>query len=149
MQHEHIVEHGEHAGHEHHMKHAMHAAQDADHAVVAAGLHGDSHMAHEDHGAQAHGGHEGHAGHSEAMFKRPFWVSLILTLPVLYWDHMIQMFLGYQALQFWGSEWIAPVLSSIIYWYGGWVFLSGAVAELRSRRPGMMTLVALAITGAT
>jgi Cu2+-exporting ATPase len=82
------------------------------------------------------------------MFKRPFWVSLILTLPVLYWDHMIQMFLGYQALQFPGSDWIAPVLSSIIYWYGGWVFLSGAVAELRSRRPGMMTLVALAITTA-
>ncbi len=157
MQHEHVAKHDEHAGHEQHMNHAGHeqhmdpamdAAQEADHTVVAAGLHGDSHMAHTGHGAHAHGGHEGHAGHSEAMFKRPFWVSLILTLPVLYWDHMIQMFLGYQALQFPGSEWIAPVLSSIIYWYGGWVFLSGAVAEARSRTPGMMTLVALAITTA-
>jgi Cu2+-exporting ATPase len=130
------------------MDHALHAAHQADHTVVAAGLHGDSHMVQQGHGTHAHGGHEAHAGHSEAMFKRPFWVSLILTLPVLYWDHMIQGFLGYQALQFLGSEWIAPVLSSIIYWYGGWVFLSGAVVEIRSRRPGMMTLVALAITTA-
>ncbi len=69
------------------------------------------------------------------MFKRPFWVSLILSLPVLYWDHMIQMFLGYQALQFPGSEWIAPVLSSIIYWYGGWVFLNGAVGNYAAVGP--------------
>ncbi|MGH2494176.1 MAG: heavy metal translocating P-type ATPase [Ktedonobacteraceae bacterium] len=94
------------------------------------------------------GGHSEHAGHDEAMFKRPFWIALILTIPVLIYAELLQQLLGYQAPVFPGSSWLAPVLSSIIYWYCGWVFLSGAVAELRARRPGMMTLVALAISTA-
>ncbi|HKV58779.1 MAG TPA: HAD-IC family P-type ATPase, partial [Ktedonobacteraceae bacterium] len=94
------------------------------------------------------GGHSEHAGHDEAMFKRPFWIALILTIPVLIYAELLQQVLGYQAPAFPGSSWLSPVLSSIIYWYCGWVFLSGAVAELRARRPGMMTLVALAISTA-
>ena len=110
----------------------------------------DSHGGHGGHGTHAeHGGHGEHAGHSEAMFRRPFWVALVLTIPILIYAELLQDLLGYQAPAFPGSAWLAPVLGSIIYWYGGWVFLTGAVAELRAARPGMMTLVALAITTRT
>ena len=82
------------------------------------------------------------------MFKRPFWVSLALTIPVLIYSELLQELFGYTAPRFPGSEYLNLVLGSIIFWYGGWVFLTGAVAELRNRAPGMMTLVALAITTA-
>jgi Cu2+-exporting ATPase len=80
------------------------------------------------------------------MFKRPFWISLILTIPVLMYTELIQQLLGYTAPQFPGAQYLPFVLGSIIYFYGGWVFLTGAVDELAGRQPGMMTLVALAIT---
>ena len=92
--------------------------------------------------------HDAHAGHSEAMFSRRFWVCLVLTLPVVLYAEHLQLLLGYAAPAFPGSGWLEPLLGSVIYWYGGWPFLTGAVAELRARRPGMMTLVSLAITTA-
>ena len=96
-----------------------------------------------------HAGHgDQHAGHSEARFARLFWIALILTVPVIFYSDLLQRILGYTAPAFTGSGLIAPVLASVIYWYTGWIFLSGAFAELRERRPGMMTLVALAITSA-
>ncbi|HEU0003989.1 MAG TPA: heavy metal translocating P-type ATPase [Ktedonobacteraceae bacterium] len=119
-------------------------AHESSHTQMA---HSDHSMNHPKQPAQ-NGGHSEHAGHDEAMFKRPFWIALILTIPVLIYAELLEQLLGYQAPIFPGSAWIAPVLSSIIYWYCGWVFLSGAVAELRARRPGMMTLVALAISTA-
>jgi Cu2+-exporting ATPase len=82
------------------------------------------------------------------MFARPFWASLVLTIPVVVYAEHIQQLLGYEAPSFPGSRWLEPALASVVYWYGGWVFLTGAAAELRDRRPGMMTLVALAITAA-
>ncbi|HEX8229562.1 MAG TPA: heavy metal translocating P-type ATPase [Chloroflexia bacterium] len=82
------------------------------------------------------------------MFKRPFWVSLLLTIPVLIYSELLQELLGYTAPQFPGAQYLEVVLGSIIFWYGGWVFLTGAVDELRQRAPGMMTLVALAISTA-
>jgi Cu2+-exporting ATPase len=82
------------------------------------------------------------------MFVRPFWISLALTLPVVYFAHLFQELLGYTAPVFPGSQYLGLVLGSIIYWYGGRVFLTGAVGEMRARAPGMMTLVALAITTA-
>jgi len=109
-------------------------------------------MGHEGHphGGAEHGRgtHDAHAGHSEAAFARVFWVSLILTIPVLLYSDLLQHILGYSAPTFPGSSWLAPVLSSVIYWYCGWVFLRGAVSEVGQGRPGMMTLVALAITTA-
>jgi cation transport ATPase len=99
----------------------------------------DSHSSHE------HAGHDKHAGHSPAMFQQRFLVCLLLTLPVLYLSPMFQMWFNYQAIQFAGVAWVTPILATIIYWYGGWVFLHGAWAELHSKI-GMMTLVALAIT---
>jgi P-type Cu2+ transporter len=97
------------------------------------------------HSSHEHAGHDKHAGHNPAMFKRRFLVCLLLTLPVLYLAPMFQMWFNYQAIQFAGVDWITPILSTVIYWYGGWVFLRGAWAELHSKI-GMMTLVALAIT---
>src|SRR5690242_19556144 len=103
---------------------------------------------HTEHDHTMPGAHAEHAGHSEAMFARPFWVSLILTIPVLIYSELLQQLLGYTAPQFPGAAYLNIVLGSIIFWYGGWVFLTGAVAELRRRVPGMMTLVALAISTA-
>jgi Cu2+-exporting ATPase len=80
------------------------------------------------------------------MFRRRFWVSLALTVPTLIWGHMLQMALGYHAPAFPGSEWIAPGFGLAVFLYGGRVFLSGGVDELRARLPGMMTLISLAIT---
>jgi P-type Cu2+ transporter len=94
---------------------------------------------------QQHGGHDKHAGHSPDMFKRRFLICLLLTLPVLYFAPMFQHWFNYQAIQFPGVDWVTPILSTVIYFYGGWVFLHGAWYELRSKI-GMMTLVALAIT---
>jgi Cu2+-exporting ATPase len=123
--------------HSHHaMGHAHH-----DHPAPAQA----QHNAHAGHSAEQHGGH---TGHSEAMFMRPFWISLLLTLPVLLYSPMLQHLLGFTAPVFPGSRLISPVLGSIIYWYGGWVFLTGAWSEIRAKAPGMMTLVAMAITTA-
>ncbi|MBC8092613.1 MAG: HAD-IC family P-type ATPase, partial [Pseudonocardia sp.] len=88
------------------------------------------------------GGHD-HADHA-AQFRDRFWLSLVLAVPVVVTSPMLAGLLGY-AVPGWAA-WIAPVLGSVLYVYGGWPFLTGAVGELRSRQPGMMTLVALAIT---
>ena len=97
---------------------------------------------HSQHGS---GGHDQHAGHSPGMFRDKFWLSLALTLPVVFWSEHIQMLFGYQAPEFAGSTLIAPVLGTVIFFYGGWVFIQGAWRELKSRLPGMMTLISLAI----
>lgn len=105
----------------------------------------ENHHRRERDGHHGHGGHDKHAGHNPEIFKRRFFICLILTLPVLYFSSQLQSWLGYQAIEFPGSNWISPVLGIIIYFYGGWVFLKGAWHELRSQI-GMMTLIALAIT---
>jgi P-type Cu2+ transporter len=105
------------------------------------------HGAHDPHvGDGAHGGHDKHEGHTPQMFRDRFWVALVLTVPVVFWAEHIQELLGYEAPVFPGSAWIPPVLSTVIYFYGGWVFVQGAWHELRARLPGMMTLIALAIS---
>ena len=93
----------------------------------------------------AHQSHDQHAGHSPGMFRDKFWLSLVLTLPVVFWSEHIQMLLGYQAPEFFGSAWIPPVLGTVIFFYGGWVFVQGALRELKAKLPGMMTLISLAI----
>jgi Cu2+-exporting ATPase len=74
-----------------------------------------------------HGAHSAHTGHAPDQFKRPFWVSLALSLPVLYYAHLFQEVLGYTALAFPGSQWLPFVLRSVIYGYGGRVFLLWAL----------------------
>jgi P-type Cu2+ transporter len=106
----------------------------------------DTHQgSHDRHSSHEHAGHDKHAGHSPAMFQRRFLICLVLTVPVLYLSPMFQMWFNYQAIQFAGVAWVTPILATVIYWYGGWVFLHGAWAELHGKI-GMMTLVALAIT---
>jgi Cu2+-exporting ATPase len=103
---------------------------------------------HADHtGHAGHGeGHDKHAGHSPEAFRSRFWLSLVLSLPVIYYAEFFQEVFGYRATHFPASVWVSPVLGTILYLYGGWPFLEGAMRELRARQPGMMTLVALAIT---
>ena len=105
-----------------------------------------AHGGHAGHDHDAHAGHGEHAGHSVAMFRNRFWVSLILSVPVVIFSHMVADLLGYQVPDFFGATWIAPVLGTVIYVYGGMPFLKGGLNELKSRQPGMMLLIAMAIT---
>ena len=114
------------AGHDEHAGHAMSSAA-------------SGHDEHAGHGVM----HEGHAD----LMKRRFWVTLPLTLIVVIFSPMIQQWFGYQ-ITFPGSEWVAPILGTVIFFYGGMPFLSMARQELRIRQPGMMTLVSVAITTA-
>ncbi|HSK97722.1 MAG TPA: heavy metal translocating P-type ATPase, partial [Euzebyales bacterium] len=110
---------------------------------------------HDDHDGRhaAAGGHDAHAGHGAdaghgdhaAMFRRRFWWSLLLALPVVVYSETLQELLGYTAPAFPGSTLITPVLGTVVFFYGGWPFLTGAVQELRDRRPGMMLLIGMAI----
>ena len=89
-----------------------------------------------------------HAGHHTNIFRRKFWVSLILTVPIILYSDILDVLFKVRAPAFWWSEWLVVVLSSIVFFYGGWVFLESAQRELRARMPGMMTLIALAISTA-
>jgi P-type Cu2+ transporter len=110
-----------------------------------------SHVTHESHLApkpanHATHGHDKHAGHTPQMFRDRFWLSLLLTLPILYFDGHFQAWFGYRAVQFPGVGWVQPLLSVALYLYGGGVFVQGAIRELKIRQPGMMTLIGLAIS---
>jgi len=106
----------------------------------------DEHAGHSKHaGHDERPGHDEHAGHSPRMFRDKFWLSLALTLPVVFWSGHVQELLGYTAPDFPGSDWIPPVLGTAVFVYGGLVFLKGAWRELTDRLPGMMTLISLAI----
>ncbi|MHB0856799.1 MAG: heavy metal translocating P-type ATPase [Anaerolineae bacterium] len=118
---------------------------------------GHADMGHADmgHAATGHAAadptHEGHAAHTdhtghEELFRRKFWVSLLLSIPVLLFSPTIQDWLGFTMPTFPGSAWITPVFAVVVFAYGGMPFLQMAVPELRSRAPGMMTLISLAIT---
>ncbi|HEB96352.1 MAG TPA: heavy metal translocating P-type ATPase, partial [Sedimenticola thiotaurini] len=92
-----------------------------------------------------HADHADHTGH-EIMFRNRFWICLILSVPVLVYSTAIQSWLGYTAPPFAGSRWVVPVISSFLFFYGGFPFLRMAAWELRKRSPGMMTLISLAIS---
>ncbi|GMV09882.1 MAG: copper-translocating P-type ATPase [Gemmatimonadota bacterium] len=98
------------------------------------------------HAPGTHEGHDKHAGHSVAMFRDRFWVSLALTIPTLIWGHMLQRALGYSAPTFPGSHYIPALFGTAVFVYGGPPFLKGALQEIRDRLPGMMTLIAFAIS---
>jgi Cu2+-exporting ATPase len=93
-----------------------------------------------------HAGHDKHAGHSVEMFRRKFWISLVLTIPATIWGEMIPHLLGFTPPEFPGSRWIPFLFGTAVFFVGGWVFLQGAWRELADRQPGMMTLIALAIS---
>jgi Cu2+-exporting ATPase len=119
--------------HEHHDSHDEHAARGGvpSHADQA--------------GDGRHVGHDKHAGHDPEAFRRQFWIVLLLTIPVVVWSAEVQHWVGYAAPTFPGSEWIPAILGTLIFLYGGRVFLIGARMELSDGQPGMMTLISLAI----
>ncbi|MVT27397.1 heavy metal translocating P-type ATPase [Nesterenkonia alkaliphila] len=117
-------DHGPHSGHEHHER-----------------------TGHEDHDGHAgHMGHCGHGGHGDhvAQFRRLFWVNLVLAVPVVAFSPMFAMILGY-SVPGWATL-IAPVIGTVMYVWGGSPFLTGAVSEIKARKPGIMLLIALGIT---
>lgn len=124
-------------GHASHHEHGAHKAHSG---------HGSTeHADHAGHGE--HGGH-GHAGHGDhvAQFRRLFWIMLVLAIPVVGFNETFAHLIGYQLPDAEWVRWISPLLGTVIYFWGGRPFLTGAVSEIRSRKPGMMLLIALAIT---
>ena len=93
-----------------------------------------------------HAEHGKHAGHSVAMFKRKFWVALVLTIPTLIWGHMLPAAFGYTPPAVPGGHFFPPIFGTAVFLVGGWPFLQGAWRELKERLPGMMTLISLAIS---
>ena len=108
----------------------------------------DMHKGHAAHGMSKESEHAGHVDHSghEDMFRRRFWVSLLISIPVLLYTPMLQMWFGFSMPNFLGSQWVAPLFSIVVFLYGGVPFLQMAVPEIRNRQPGMMTLISLAIS---
>jgi len=118
----------------------------------------DHQMAHQDHmqhmpnqhlghaPARSAGAHDHHAGHSVAMFRDKIWLSFALTIPVVFFSSDVQRWFGYTVPSFPGSTLLAPVLGTIIFSYGGLVFIRGAWSEIADHKPGMMTLISLGIT---
>jgi Cu2+-exporting ATPase len=138
----------DHHGHEHsdHRPVGSEASAVAEERVREPG-HADhaSHDVHEGQGSGEHAGHDKHAGHSVAMFRDRFWLSVLLTVPVLVWSEMVQEWLGYTAPSFPLSSRIPAILGTVVFIYGGMPFLKGGVRELQDRQPGMMLLISLAI----
>jgi Cu2+-exporting ATPase len=134
------------ATHEHHAGHGG-----ADKHPGADQLSPNEHRQHaepDEHGGPGgHDGHGGHGGHGDhaAQFRDRFWLSLVLTIPVVIYSEMAQEWLRFTPPDFPGSTWVAPVLGTVVFLYGGRPFLEGGLAELRSRQPGMMLLISLAI----
>lgn len=123
--------------HENHM-----SATQSQHEMQAGHM---DHTAHEMGMESEHTGHVDHTGHEE-MFRKRFWVSLLLSIPVLLYTPMLQMWFGFRLPDFMGSQWIAPIFSIIVFLYGGVPFIRMAMPEIQNRQPGMMLLISLAIS---
>jgi len=117
---------GDHAGHDITAKHAIPARAQARHVMTGAG-------------------HDRHAGHSVAMFRDKFWLSLALTIPVVLLSSDVSTWLGYGLPAIPGLVYIPALLGTVVFLYGGLVFIRGARGELADRKPGMMTLISLAM----
>ena len=124
--------------HKHHQPH-----QDHDHDHNHEKVQNVSSSRSKDHANHDH--NSGHHGHMIADFKKRFWISLVITLPIVVLAPMIQELVGYE-LRFNGDRYVQFILSSIIFFYGGWPFLKGMIDEIKKKAPGMMTLIALAIS---
>ncbi|MDT4993713.1 MAG: P-type Cu2+ transporter [Actinoplanes sp.] len=143
------------AGHRHHSAtagaHVPTGAHEGHHGDLASPQPGSAHDHHgagsvtTPHGHGGHTGHDKHAGHDPEMFRRKFWLSLALTVPIVATSHMVMDWFGY-TVDFPGMSWVGPVLGTVVFRYGGWPFLVGGVREVRDRAPGMMLLISMAIT---
>ncbi len=125
--------------------HADRNWSDAEAQLQHAGAGPADHPEHQD----EHKGHQNHHAHMAADFRKRFWISLALTLPILALSPLLQSLVGIrEAFRFSGDLYVLFGFSSAVFWYGGWPFLKGLYTELKSLKPGMMTLVAVAITTA-
>jgi len=132
--------------------HAQHAHDEHTHDMHAHAEHAHEEHAHHaghadhDHGHAGHAGHAGHGGHGDhvGQFRRLFWINLLIAVPVVGFSPMFARVLGYD-VPAWGT-WVSAILGTVMYVWGGRPFLTGAVAELKARTPGMMLLIGLAIT---
>src|SRR5699024_6366594 len=115
----------------------------------------DDHPGHEQHSGHAdHSGHEGHSGHGGhahhvAQFRRLFWIMLVIAVPVVAFSPMFGHLLGYEVPDtgvLGVLRWLSPILGTVMYFWGGRPFLTGGLDEIKGRSPGMMLLIALAIT---
>ncbi|RKS09163.1 Cu2+-exporting ATPase [Nocardiopsis sp. Huas11] len=144
-EHEH---HQHHVGLQEHVDHTDHGMH-TEHTGHAGHTHHGDHAGHEGHvdhsGHEGHGGHGGHGDHV-GQFRRLFWVMLALAVPTVLLSGMFAGIVGYTVPDLPGVEWVPPLLGSVMFLWGGKPFLTGAVSEIRSLRPGMMLLIALAIT---
>src|SRR6185436_8502860 len=118
---------------------AEHTVHPSAHVAAGASQHGH------DAAGQTAGGHDRHAGHSVAMFRDKFWLTLALTIPVVVLSRDIQEWFGYAVPEIPGGDLVPALIGTVVFLYGGLVFLRGARGELADRRPGMMTLISLAI----
>jgi Cu2+-exporting ATPase len=123
--------------------HRSHAGVTHEEAPPSPGQEHGTHGKHDGH--EEHQGHDQHAGHSVAMFRDKFWWSIALTVPTIVWSPMIEQWLHFQGPMFPGSRYVPAIFGTILFFYGGMVFLRGAVREIKDRLPGMMTLISLAI----
>lgn len=126
--------------HHHPVTHEHHGTTELQKQAMDHATHADSH----DHSGHS-GAHVDHAGH-EIMFRNRFWVSMLLTIPVLLFSPMLQDWFGFTMPEFTGDRWVGPIFAIVIFFYGGVPFLQMAVPEITTRRPGMMTLISLAIS---
>ena len=149
-----MEDHDHHSHHAEHTQHGTHATVNDQARVIEPAAQQFETLPHDIHtGAEAehssgdlsHRSHTDHSGHEE-VFRKRFWICLLLTIPVLLYSPMIQEILGFQMPAFWGSQWIPAILSITVFIYGGLPFLQMAVPEIRNRQPGMMTLISLAIS---
>src|SRR5262245_36122140 len=147
--------HGGHGGDDAHGGRSAHGAPGAPPSPGGHPAHGGHEAPGGVHGQGGHGGppasgahaaHDRHAGHSVEMFRDRFWLTLALTVPTVVWGHMLPRLTGWHAPMFPGSTWIPAVFGTVVFLYGGLVFLRGAAGELRARQPGMMVLISLAIS---
>jgi Cu2+-exporting ATPase len=124
--------------------HTTHVGMTADAIDEATSGH-DRPATHGDHEGHDGGGHGSHHGHHVEMFRTRFWWSLLLTVPLVVTSHMVMGWFGYE-LDFYGIEWVGPVLGTIVFAWGGQPFLAGGLQEAKARTPGMMLLIAMAIS---
>ena len=106
------------------------------------------HTHHDEHSEGHHHEHSEHSGHGDhvAQFRQLFWIMLALAIPVVGFNDMFANLIGYSLPNAEWVWWVSPILGTVMYFWGGWPFLTGALSEIRSRQPGMMLLIGLAIT---
>ncbi|WP_432558334.1 heavy metal translocating P-type ATPase [Granulicoccus sp. GXG6511] len=127
---------------DHHPHHGMDTDEDRHTGHDAEGTHAEH-----EHGTD-HAGHGGHGGHGDhvGQFRRLFWIMLVLAIPVVGFNEMFAHLTGLPLPDAGWVRWVSPTLGTVMFFWGGWPFLTGGLSEIRSRKPGMMLLIALALT---